>query len=233
MFIHPYLLFGLALAGLPILIHLAMRQKPRRLSFPAFRFLKLRHNINRRRLRLQHLLLLLLRIGLIVALCLALARPQVASETAPADTAPQVAAVFLFDTSPSMGYKLGPVTRLEEAQQHALGLLDQMDERSRVVILDAGDHAETKGDPPVPPSQARKRIKGLALRPVNTTMNAQLPRAYRSLEVLAKADGTLPSLLYVFSDRTNRSRTAGPPARRTPRKAAGDDIFLADVVSQP
>src|SRR2546422_11698131 len=104
-FIHGYLLAGLVLAGLPILIHLAMRQKPRRLSFPAFRFLKLRHNINRRRMRLQHLLLLLLRIGLIAALCLALARPQVSSEAVSWDAEPPVSAVFRFDTSPSIEYQ--------------------------------------------------------------------------------------------------------------------------------
>src|SRR5204863_7716439 len=74
-FIHGYLLFGLALAGLPVLIHLIMRQKPKQLPFPAFRFLRQKAFINRRKLQLQHLLLLLLRMLLIAALCLGLARP--------------------------------------------------------------------------------------------------------------------------------------------------------------
>src|SRR4051812_16926215 len=78
-FIHGYLLAGLVLAGLPILVHLVMRQKPRQLYFPAFRFLKRRLHVNRRRLRLQHLFLLLLRIGVIAALCLALVRPRIES----------------------------------------------------------------------------------------------------------------------------------------------------------
>ena len=43
-FLHGYLLAGLVLAGLPILVHLVMRQKPRQLFFPAFRFLKRRLN---------------------------------------------------------------------------------------------------------------------------------------------------------------------------------------------
>src|SRR6516162_11303187 len=79
-FIHGYLLTGLLLVGVPVLLHLIMRQKSRHLQFPAFRFLRQRHLINRRKLRFQHLLLLLLRMAVIAALCLALARPRVAAE---------------------------------------------------------------------------------------------------------------------------------------------------------
>ena len=62
-FIHGYLLAGLVLAGVPILVHLIMRQKPRVLPFPAFRFLRQRALTNRRTLRLRHLLLMLLRVA--------------------------------------------------------------------------------------------------------------------------------------------------------------------------
>src|SRR5438270_715207 len=102
-FIHGYLLGGLILAGVPILLHLIMRQRPRRLTFPAFRFLKQKQRINQRKLRLQHLLLLLLRITIIAALCLALARPRIFSQRFNM-TGRAVSAVLVFDTSASMGY---------------------------------------------------------------------------------------------------------------------------------
>ena len=60
-FIHPLLLGGLVLVGIPIVLHLIMRQQPKHLIFPAFRFLQLRHRTNQRKLRLRHLLLLALR----------------------------------------------------------------------------------------------------------------------------------------------------------------------------
>ena len=41
-------LTGAALIGLPILLHLIMRQKPKRLQFPAFRFLLQKHRTNQR-----------------------------------------------------------------------------------------------------------------------------------------------------------------------------------------
>src|SRR5260370_524968 len=76
--VHPYMLLGLVLAGVPVLIHLLMRQKPKTLAFPAFRFLVQRHLRNRRKLRLQHLLLLLLRMAVVAGLCLPLGRPRLA-----------------------------------------------------------------------------------------------------------------------------------------------------------
>src|SRR5260370_41176933 len=107
MFIHPYLLFGLVLAGAPVVLHLIMRQKPKRLPFPAFRFLRQRYRVNQRKLNLQHLLLLLLRIAVICALCFALARPRLFASRAFADSDRPASVLLLFDPSPGMEYPGG------------------------------------------------------------------------------------------------------------------------------
>jgi hypothetical protein len=73
------LALGGLLAGIPIVLHLVMRQQPRLLVFPAIQFVKRRKEANRRRLRLRHWLLLLLRCLAIGALAIALARPSAAS----------------------------------------------------------------------------------------------------------------------------------------------------------
>ena len=75
-FLHPGLLAGGALAALPIVLHLIMRQRPQRLEFPALRFLQARQASNRRTLKLRHLILLLLRMAVIAVLAAALARPS-------------------------------------------------------------------------------------------------------------------------------------------------------------
>src|SRR5438309_2305831 len=105
-FVFPLLLGGLVLVGIPVLIHLIMRQKPRTLPFPAFRFLLKRHRTNLRKLRLRHLLLLALRIVLLAAICLALARPKVFNEALRLSSDRPVAAVLVFDTSYSMEYTI-------------------------------------------------------------------------------------------------------------------------------
>src|SRR5438046_10593617 len=98
-FVHPLLLGGLLLAGVPILLHLIMKQKPKHLPFPAFRFLLQKHRTNQRTLRLRHLLLLALRVLLITAVCLALARPTLFSERLNLSSEPPLALVLLCYTS--------------------------------------------------------------------------------------------------------------------------------------
>jgi hypothetical protein len=206
-FIHGYLLGGLLLVGVPVLLHLIMLQKPRHLQFPAIRFLRQRHLINRRKLRLQHLLLLLLRMGVIAALCLALARPRVAAERVASlfnDERP-VAAVLIFDTSPSMEYSTAGRTRLEEAKQRARELLDEMDAGSQIALLDSGEDVGAGGAEWVSPSLAQTRIDGLHIRPANAALNRQIDRAVRLLEKVGESEEPPPRFLYLFSDRTRAS----------------------------
>src|SRR3954469_18794748 len=103
--VFPLLLGGLVLIGVPVLIHLIMRRKPKTLDFPAFRFLVQRSRTNLRKLRLRHLLLLALRMLLIALICLALARPKLAYNPFKPGPGP-VAAILVFDTSPTMEYSL-------------------------------------------------------------------------------------------------------------------------------
>src|SRR5438128_5542132 len=139
-FIHPLLLGGLLLVGVPILLHLIMRQKPKHLLFPAVRFLLQRHRTNQRKLQLRHLLLLAMRILLIAFICLALARPRIFSErlNLVSNDRP-VAAVLVFDTSPSMEYKSGGTTRLEESQRRGVELLADLPENSEVAVFDTAE----------------------------------------------------------------------------------------------
>jgi len=74
--INASLMIGLVLAAVPIILHMVMRAKPKRIEFPALRLLKARQPSNARRMQLRHLLLLLLRSLLIAVLVLTIARPS-------------------------------------------------------------------------------------------------------------------------------------------------------------
>uniref|UniRef100_A0A7C2NV30 Aerotolerance regulator N-terminal domain-containing protein n=1 Tax=Schlesneria paludicola TaxID=360056 RepID=A0A7C2NV30_9PLAN len=74
--LNPALLFGLALAVVPVVLHLLLRAKPKRLVFPALRLLKQRRIQNTRRLRLRQWWLLLLRMLVVAVFVLALCRPS-------------------------------------------------------------------------------------------------------------------------------------------------------------
>jgi len=74
-FLNAAILFGLGLTALPVILHLLLRNRPKKLPFPALRLLLQTKKSNTRRLKLKHLWLLLLRILLIALMVLALARP--------------------------------------------------------------------------------------------------------------------------------------------------------------
>jgi hypothetical protein len=204
-FVHPLLLAGLVFVGVPVLLHLIMRQKPKHLPFPALRFLLQRHRSTQRRLQLRHLLLLALRMLLLAAACVALARPKIFSDRFSLNTERPVAAVFVIDTSYSMGYTVGGHTRLDDAKRRALELLAQLADGSRIAVLDT---AEPGGEWLASLAQARERILALDLKAANYPVTTQLTPAY---DLLAKLEPenengeTRPRLLYVLSDRTQAS----------------------------
>ncbi len=70
---------GALLISVPIILHLLMQPKPRRIIFPALRFVRQRQQSNRRQLQMRHWLLLMLRCLLIAAAVLALAGVSAAS----------------------------------------------------------------------------------------------------------------------------------------------------------
>jgi hypothetical protein len=208
-FVFPLLLGGLLLVGVPILLHLIMRQKPKHLLFPAFRFLVRRHRTNLRKLQLRHFLLLLLRVLLLAAIVLALAQPKISSQFLPFTADQPVAAVLVIDTRPSMGYviegKGGSIDLLERAKRRARELLNELPDGSRVAILDTAhpNRNWTTLD------KAHQRIDQLRLRPDNFSVSERLGDAYDLLDKLTRDQDEnarkLPRFIYVFSNRTQSS----------------------------
>ena len=227
-FVHPLLLGGLALLGIPVLIHLMMRQKPKRLPFPAFRFLLQKQRTNQTRLRLRHLLLLLLRMAVIAFLCLALVRPAITNGLLPPISPGRpVSAVLLIDTSYSMEYAVAGKSRLDDAKRRAGELLDELPDGSKIAVLDSAD---VGGDPLLSITDARKRVESLKLRHANAPLTRQLERAYAlfpELDRLQDDPSEAPKVLYLFSDRTRGCWDQG--AAQSLRQSPGISVVFVDV----
>jgi hypothetical protein len=202
---HPILLAGAALVGLPILLHLILKQEPQRLPFPALRFLRQKKKVSQRKLRLKQILLLALRCLLVALFALALYQPRLTGSglAGLADEQP-VAAVLVIDTSPSMGYVTGGVTRLADARKRAGELLDELPAGSKVAVVDPADPAvqwePTAGD-------ARRRLDGLAdPRGGGPPLTAGVTAAYQLLRTADEAGAEpLPMLVAIFTDRAAAS----------------------------
>src|SRR5579872_1020415 len=175
------LIAGAALVGLPILLHLIMKQEPKRLTFPAFRFLTQKLRTNQRKLRLRHFILLLLRMLLIALFCLTLYQPTVLSERLNLSGEQPIAAVIVIDTSPSMGYVINEKSRLDEARKRALELLDELPSKSMVAIVDTAELNGRWSDIP----EARKLLEKFDKpRPGNQPISSGIAEAYRLLSIV-------------------------------------------------
>ena len=103
-FLNPLALVGLAATAIPALLQLLERRAPPEADFPPLRYLSEAERQSARRLKLRHLLLLILRTALIALVVLAAARPLIPSRGSGAGAAHQpTALVVILDNSPSSG----------------------------------------------------------------------------------------------------------------------------------
>src|SRR3990172_11702778 len=98
-FVHPMIAGIALLTGLiPVLIHLLNRRRFRRIPWAAMSFLLAANRRSAKRVRLQQLLLMLARIGVIVLLGLAVARPYMpASALVPGASSPFHPIILLYN----------------------------------------------------------------------------------------------------------------------------------------
>ncbi|MBA4188310.1 MAG: hypothetical protein C0467_09920 [Planctomycetaceae bacterium] len=205
------LIAGAALVGLPILLHLIMKQEPKRLNFPAFRFLTQKLKTNQRKLRLRHFLLLAMRMLLIALFCLTLYQPSLKSDRLNIRGEQPVAAVIVIDNSPSMGYTANDKTRLDEARRRALELLDELPEKSPIAVVTTDEPGSALWES-LP--DARKRIEKLDKPHAGgQSISVALSNGYQLFSKIEAPDvetpEQLPKLLAVFTDRAAASWDSG------------------------
>lgn len=198
-FLAPIMLWGAAAASIPIALHLFFRSRYRTVPWAAMKFLLTSIEQTSRRLRFQELLLLLLRCAVLVLLAVALARP-LSTVVRGAGQGDAVDAVFLFDTSFSMGASDGSRNRLGHAKEAALKAIDQLPSHSTVQIITCADRATLLGPrSPANLEQARSLIQNLAL----TSLASDLyPGVAEAASVLQRGQASNKEF-YLFSDMQN------------------------------
>jgi hypothetical protein len=195
-FLAPYMLWGSLAASIPIALHFFFRSRYRTVPWAAMKFLLTSIEQTSRRLRFQELLLLLLRVALLVLLALALARP-LSSTVRGAGQGEAVDAVFVFDTSYSMGGSDGSRTRFQRAQDASLDIIDQLPPHSTVQIITCSDRAtllERRSAANL--DQARVMIQDLKI----TGQTTDLAFGFTKAAAVLKNAQASNKELYLFSD---------------------------------
>jgi hypothetical protein len=108
-FLSPILLSGLLLASVPVIIHLLNRRRFRIVDWAPMKYLKLTIKTNRRRMRIEQLILLAVRTLVVIVLILAVARPVLAATGMGSwlGARGRTARLIVIDDSLSMGYQAG------------------------------------------------------------------------------------------------------------------------------
>ncbi|MFM9960415.1 MAG: BatA domain-containing protein [Planctomycetaceae bacterium] len=146
--LNPWMLLGLAGVALPVIAHLLSKKKYDIVSWGAMQFLKLGQE-TRRRVWLEDLWLLLLRMALIAWLVIALGRPWVSAKwLGEIGPQPNRDVVIILDGSYSTAWEATSVTPQELSVRWIDKFLGQLRPGDTVTLLEAREQVRTLIDPP-------------------------------------------------------------------------------------
>ena len=118
-FASPWMLGGLALGSIPIIIHLLHKRRYRETYWAAMRFLLEAARKNTRRLRVEQLILLVVRTLILLFLVLALAQPYVETLGTYFQADAPTHRIIVVDTSFSMRFQPAEFSQFDRAKQMA------------------------------------------------------------------------------------------------------------------
>jgi len=182
-FAHPWMLLGALAALIPLLIHLFDRRRPRPHPFGAISFVLRSQRRTASRLRLKRLLLYLLRTTILIALPVALARPELKrnAQAATVTRGPAATSIIL-DASLSMRYADGGTTLFERGRQLARDALRDLLPDEPANLLICGPGAIAPSAPSFDRGQIRSNIDSARPTFGSSDMNRCLDLAGHSLE---------------------------------------------------
>ncbi|MDB6076565.1 MAG: hypothetical protein JWO82_312 [Akkermansiaceae bacterium] len=197
-FLNPLMLSGLAALSVPVVIHFLNRFRVKTTDWGAMRFLMESVRQNQRRVNLQDLLLLLLRLLLVALAVLAFARPvQKALAGLGRESKGPIAAVVLLDNSASMGRSLGAEVCFDRAKRTITTWADALDSQSLVGLCLVSNRAEPLIPKPGPDLGLFRKVLGEA--EVGDRGSDLLPGLRLAVESLKNITG-MPREIRIYTD---------------------------------
>jgi Aerotolerance regulator N-terminal/von Willebrand factor type A domain len=208
-FLNPLFLGFLSLVGVPVLIHLIRRRKLRVVQWAAMEFLLQSQKKQRKRLRIEELILLALRMLIVAIAVLAFARPVLRAGIPLFSQNARVYAIIVLDNSYSMEHK-GQDGRsaFERAKAAANTLLTKvLKDGDSVSIVLASDRPETLiGVPSYDIKAAARRVGSLKPGDRGTDLLASLQAVNRLLKA---SKSPVKEVYWLSDDQASAWETAG------------------------
>ena len=211
-FLNPFVLFGLAAAAVPVLLHLLNLRKLRTVEFSSVRFLKELQKTSMRRLRFRQILLLILRTLLIIAVVMAFSRPalrvQVGGFGTPGASSTMI---IIVDDSPSMNVHDERGTAFTRATQTVSRLIDIAADGDRLYVVPLSElRAGNTLPAPRTPESAREALGRMTPSPVSVP----LAEALASLRpLLASSTDANREVMFVGDGQATQLVPAAPPGQ--------------------
>lgn len=224
-FLFPAVLGGLAAVSIPIAIHLLNKFRVRNIDWAAMRFLIDSVRKNERRLKIEDLILLLLRCLLVIVVVVAFARPVTKALLSQGDATGPVAAVVLLDNSASMLQSDGVETHFDEAKKAIREWLDLRDAHSLAALYLVSNRTEEVLAKPEPDfALFRKMLEIAPISDRGTDLAQGVRLAYQALKTVTGR----PREIRIYTD----DQTCAWSQIEDIRKLAQDnpDIHLKPVI---
>ncbi len=233
-FVSPLWLWALGGVAIPIAIHLWRRQTPRIERWAAMQFLRAALDRHARRLRIESLLLLLVRCLLLALLALAVAEPFQQLDSVAASGTPRTHKVLLLDGSLSMSTKSGSESRFDRAQQMAREIVQHSSTGDAFNLCRIGNatSAVIIRRPARDPADVLREIDRVPL----LDDAGDIAGAVRQIqELLHEVPPAQPIEVYILSDFQSTNWSGDTPAEESQLRQAMKDLagrarlFLVDA----
>lgn len=199
-FLHaPLMWLGMA-ASIPILIHLFNRQRYKRVRWAAMEWLMAALKKTRRRMQIENLILLLIRVAVLLLLAMALARPYLQSAIAASLGESNTHAVIVLDVSYSMDYRgADRSTPLEKARQIAQSILTDLktteNDRFSLILLTDTPNAVI-GEPSSRVDMGREIVSGQ----VATDQATSIPKTMELVRDALEKSNNFVKKVFIITD---------------------------------
>jgi len=204
------LIYGLAAASVPVIIHLLNRRKFREVPWAAMRFLVAAVQKNSRKIRVEQWLLLAVRTMVVILAVTAMAKPFLEGVGGgPLLAGRRTHRVLVLDGSLSMGYDPGDGTRFDRAKALAAQLVKDARRGDAISLVLMGDPPRVViGDPSPNHDEVLKEIHEVVMPHGGTDLAASFGKID---EVLAVSTIPQKEVVFLTDLQTATWRRAGGP----------------------
>jgi hypothetical protein len=224
----PWFLFGLLAGLIPLAVHLFDRRKPRPQPFAAIAFVLRSQRRTASRLKLKRLLLYTLRTLILLAIPLALARPELRRPGTPmAQAIGPAATAVVVDRSLGMRFQEGQ-SLFDKARTEARSALASLGPEDPVTVVPCGSDVVPPAAPGLDRSLARETVERMRPAWTGADLGRCLELAARALEE-SPTPGKRLVVISAFTAGSLRLETPPPTLRGPGDKRVRPEMVLRDV----